>query len=522
MAKNDSELEPPPWHTAEEKRDLAKWNSSEYAVPFLGLLFLRYAELKFLLAKKKRTQQNSTRRPWGKKEYHSKGIVYLPSHVRFSQLLMLPETEPLGNTLEAMMEAVESHNPDLKGALPRNYSSIESASLRSMLQTVSNLAIETRGERFGKIFEYFLSQLAPTAQHKGGSSTPNSLAKLIVEILEPNRGKIFDPCCGLGGMFISCADYLRARSGKPPSAISFYGQERVEETRLLARLNLAVHGLCGDIRPGNTYYDNPHNSLEKFDFVLANPPFNEDQFDKEKVQGDPRLPFGKPRLDNANYLWIQLFYSSLNSQGRAGFVMANSAAEGRQSDGEIRNKLLQTNAVDVIIAIGPNFFYTGPLPCSLWFLDKAKAQTSRKDQVLFIDARSIFQPRERTQRQFSPKQIEFIANIVRLYRGEKPKFVASDEAEFPNQIPDFKQTFPKRKYTNVPRLCQVATLKEIETQAGSLNPARYVTVAEKNKAEPNLTKRLRSLSEELKVLNKQASKLEKQVAASIAKLLEKE
>jgi type I restriction enzyme M protein len=245
-----------------------------------------------------------------------------------------------------------------------------------------------------------------------------------------------------------------------------------------------------------------------------------DKVDKEKIKDDPRYPFAMPKADNANYLWIELFYSALNAKGRAGFVMANSAADARQSEMEIRKKLLQAHAVDAMIAIGPNFFYTVTLPCTLWFLDRAKAKTERKDKVLLIDARHVFRQTDRAHRKFSPKQIEYIANIVRLYRGEKPEFVAGEDDEHPGPDPDLNETFPKLKYGDVPGLCKVATLQEIEAQGWSLNPGRYVGVAERRADDFDFAEKLEELSEELEVLNSEARELEERIAVNVAKLLE--
>jgi type I restriction enzyme M protein len=272
---------------------------------------------------------------------------------------------------------------------------------------------------------------------------------------------------------------------------------------------------------------------------MANPPFNVDKVDKEKIKDDPRFPFGMPRSDNANYLWIQLFYSSLNDTGRAGFVMANSAADARQSEMEIRKSLLQAHAVDAMVAIGPNFFYTVTLPCTLWFFDKAKAtlppggsdagaagEGKRKgpkrgrDTVLFVDARHIFRQVDRAHRKFSPKQVEYIANIVRLYRGEKPEFLAEDDEEHPGEEPNLKATFPKLKYADVAGLCKVASLDEIEAQGWSLNPGRYVGVADREEDDFIFAERLEELNEELEVLNSEASEFEQRIANNVAKLLE--
>lgn len=285
-------------------------------------------------------------------------------------------------------------------------------------------------------------------------------------------------------------------------------------------MNLAVHGLSGDIRQGNTYYEDLHDSVGSFDFVMANPPFNVDKVDKEKIKDDPRFPYGMPKADNGNYLWIELFYSALNARGRAGFVMANSAADARQSELEIRKKVLRAQAVDVMIAIGPNFFYTVTLPCTLWFLDRSKAKTDRKDKVLFIDARHIFRQVDRAHRKWSPRQIEYIANIVRLFRGEKPEFTAGEDPNYAGADPALKATFPKLKYFDVAGLCKVATLKEIEAQGWSLNPGRYVGVAEKGEDDFDFSERLEELNEELEVLNSEARELEERISFNVAKLLE--
>ena len=249
-----------------------------------------------------------------------------------------------------------------------------------------------KGDAFGKIYEYFLGKFAMSEGQKGGEFfTPTSIVKLIVEIIEPFHGQILDPASGSGGMFVQSAAFVEHHK-KSVNEISVYGQEKVAETIRLCKMNLAVHGLSGDIRQAVTYYEDIHKSVGKFDFVMANPPFNVDKVDKERIKDDPRYPFGLPKADNANYLWIQIFYSTLNAKGRAGFVMANSAGDARGSELEIRQKLLKAGAVDVMVSIGPNFFYTVTLPCTLWFLDRGKSKTNRKDKVLFIDARHIFQP----------------------------------------------------------------------------------------------------------------------------------
>jgi len=279
-------------------------------------------------------------------------------------------------------------------------------------------------------------------------------------------------------------------------------------------MNLAVHGISGlkNIKTSNTYYEDVHDCVGKFDFVMANPPFNVNGVDREKITRDPRYPFGVPSVDNGNYLWIELFYAALSEEGRAGFVMANSASDARGSELTIRQRLIESEAVDVMVAIGSNFFYTVTLPCTLWFLDRGKGE-ARKDKVLFVDARHLYEQVDRAHREFSEVQIEFIANIVRLYRGEPVEHLAGSEALL-------KESFPEGVYVDVPGLCKVATIAEIEGQGWSLNPGRYVGVAERNDGEDfDFWERLEALNEELEILNGEGRELEDRIAENVARLL---
>jgi type I restriction enzyme M protein len=278
-------------------------------------------------------------------------------------------------------------------------------------------------------------------------------------------------------------------------------------------MNLALHGLSGDIRLGNSYYDDLHHSRAAFDFVMANPPFNVNGVDKDKLEVDTRYPFGIPRPDNANYLWIQLFYSSLAPGGRAGFVMANSAADARASEAEIRRQLLQSKSVDVMVAIGTNFFYTVTLPVTLWFLDRGKYGTDREDTVLFVDARHLYRQIDRAHREFLPEQIELLANIVRLYRGEYVETVDGSE-------PLLKERFPDGKYVDVPGLCKVATLAEIEAQGWSLNPGRYAGTAAVEDDDENFAEKLAGLYDEFTRLSDEADILRAKVDTAVQGILE--
>ena len=356
-----------------------------------------------------------------------------------------------------------------------------------------------------------------TEGQKGGEFyTPTSIVKLIVDILEPFRGRVYDPACGSGGMFVQSARFVGEHrggsrgNGDAARTLLIHGQEKTGETVRLAKMNLAVHGLAGDIREGNTYYEDLHRSVGKFDFVLANPPFNVNRVDKERLKTDARFPFGLPRTDNANYLWIQHFYSALNATGRAGFVMANSASDARSSEQDIRQQLTLSGAVDVMVSVGSNFFYTVTLPCTLWFFDKGKPD-ARKDSVLFIDARSFYRQVTRAVREFTEEQSEFLANIVRLYRGETP------ETRFGDTL--LNEHFPDGVYQDVPGVCKVASRAEIEAQGWSLNPGRYVGVAARAADDVDFLERLQALNEELELLNAEARGLKEQISENMTQIV---
>ena len=480
------------------------------------MIFLRYADVKFVEAEKQICEQGSGRRrsTGGKERYQALGVLYLPEAARFGNLLKLPEGENIGQAINDAMRAIEQENPDLKDVLPKTYNRLENATLVELLKLMGSIPMDIEGDAFGKIYEYFLGKFAMTEGQKGGEFyTPTSIVKLIVEIIEPFHGRIFDPACGSGGMFVQSARFVQEHKKNAAAEISVYGQERVAETVRLGKMNLAVHGLAGDIRQGNTYYEDLHNCLDKFDFVMANPPFNVDRVDKERLKDDRRFPFGMPRVDNANYLWIQNFYSALGATGRAGFVMANSASDARASELEIRKRLIEAKAVDVMVAVGSNFFYTVTLPCTLWFLDRGKRDSGRGDTVLFIDARHIYRQIDRAHRDFEPQQIEFLANIVRLYRGEEPED-RHDSAEM------LTESFPEGGYQNVAGLCRVATIKEVEAQGWSLNPGRYVGVAAREEDDFDFFQRLEELNEELEVLNSKARELEEKIAENVTALMD--
>jgi len=512
----NNEIEKKLWTAADQLRANSKLKASEYSVPVLGLIFLRFADHRFSVAEKKlaeRTRAAGSRRTIGKIDYQARGVMYLPEQARYSYLLKLPEGENIGKAVNEAMKAIEAENEDLKDVLPKTYTRLDNDTLIALLKIFFEIPMDVEGDVFGNVYEYFLGEFARSEGQRGGEFyTPTSLVKLIVEVIEPYSGRILDPACGSGGMFVQSARFVRNHQKNPSSEISIYGQEKVAETVRLCKMNLAVHGLSGDIRQANTYYENVHNCIGRFDFVMANPPFNVDGVDKEKIKDDPRYPFGLPTVDNANYIWIQEFYSALNDKGRAGFVMANSASDARGSEMEIRKKLILDKVVDVMIAIGSNFFYTVTLPCTLWFFDKGKRQTDRGNKVLFIDARNIYRQVDRAHREFTPEQIEFIANIVRLYRGESVETVnRSDEM--------LKEHFPEGKYVDTPGLCKVATIEEIEAQGWSLNPGRYVGIAQRDEEDYDFMERLQELNEELEQLNAEAAELEERIRENVRQLL---
>ncbi|MBN2543315.1 N-6 DNA methylase [bacterium] len=514
MATNLTNIENNLWSAADELRANSKLTAQEYSTPVLGLIFLRFADFKFTYAEEEIKKQSGDL--WGVSEidFQAKGILFLPEKARFSYLLNLPEGENIGKAINEAMKAIESKNPNLSGILPTTYNKFENATLIELIKIMASIPMDIEGDVFGKIYEYFLGKFAMAEGKKGGQFfTPTSLVKLIVNIIEPFHGRIFDPACGSVGMFVQSARFVKEHHKTPSSEISINGQENKGETVKLCKMNLAVHGLEGDIREGNTYYEDLQNCKNKFDFVMANPPFNVSKVDKNRLKDDPRFPLGMPSTDNANYLWIQIFYSALNSTGRTGFVMANSASDARYSELEIRKKLIERRVVDVMVAISSNFFYTVTLPCTLWFLDKGKQNTDSKDKVLFIDARNVFTQIDRAHREFSPEQLEFISNIARLYREEEPEErLGSSEL--------MKEHFPDGVYRDVKGLCKVATVEGIEAQGWSLNPGRYVGVAEADDDGVDFYERLQELNGELEELNEEAHELEKKIRENVNKVLE--
>jgi type I restriction enzyme M protein len=518
------------WDAADQFRANSGLKAQEYSGPILGLIFLRFAEVRFAEQRKKLEAAGSSSRRGSRVDepaaYHADNVLYLAPEARFDYLLTLPEAADIGAKVNAAMRDIEKHNPQLAGVLPKTYNLFTSSLLKDLLKKISEIPANLDFDAFGRIYEYFLGEFAMSEGQGGGEFyTPSSIVRLLTEVIEPYHGRIFDPACGSGGMFVQSARFVSEHRKNPAAELSICGVERTDETGRLCRLNLAVHGLEGEIKHGgniNSYYDDPHAATGQFDFVLANPPFNVNAVDKERLKDmvgqGRRFPFGLPRTDNANYLWIQLFYSALNAKGRAGFVMANSASDARSSEQELRQKLIEARAVDVMVAVGPNMFYTVTLPCTLWFFDRGKAKSPRADTVLFIDARHIYRQIDRAHRDWSDAQISLIANIVRLYRGEKIDLtIGGDDA-----AAKLTEIFgDKASYADVPGLCKAATLAEIEAQGWSLNPGRYVGVAPGDEvSDEDFKSRLEALNEELENLNIQGRKFEEIISRNVASILE--
>jgi type I restriction enzyme M protein len=501
------------WAAADQLRANSTLAPSEYRGPVLGLIFLAYAEHRLEQVRAEVEAKATARRPVTPDDYRARSVLFVSEEARLSYLVRLPEKEDLGAAVDTAMRLVETHNTELKDVLPKGYRRLEKSTLVELLRLFAPLPRKLSGDAFGLIYEDFLSNFAKAEGRLGGEFfTPYSIVRLIVEIIEPFHGRVFDPACGSGGMFVQCAKFVERHRGSATKELAIYGQEQKESTVPLAKMNLALHGLSGDIRLGNSYYEDLHHSVGAFDFVMANPPFNVNGIDKDKLVFDARFPLGLPKPDNGNYLWIQLFWSALTEGGRAGFVMANSAGDAGHTEREIRRQLIESRSVDVMVAISTNFFYTVTLPVTLWFLDKGKRGTNREDAVLFIDARHLYRQIDRAHRDFRPEQIELLANIVRLYRSEDVETVAGSERLL-------KERFPDGVYVDVPGLCKVSTLTEIEAHGWSLNPGRYTGSAAVDDDDEDFAETLSGLYDEFTRLSDEADALRTKVDAAVQGIL---
>lgn len=447
---NIRKLEAELWESADLLRAGSKLTSNQYCMPVLGLIFLRYAYSRFKLVEaeilKDRPVRGGRVRPVSESDFIARSALYLPREAQYSYLVNLPENiaaagltnsngevmNCLGEVVNNAMTLLEQQSEQLSGVLPKEYTMFSDELLAELLRIFNNSALdEVGGDIVGRIYEYFLNKFAKNiAQDDGVFFTPKSLVKMIVNVLEPERGILLDPACGSGGMFVQTGDFVEQTGLRANNSMTFYGQEKVAYNAQLCLMNLAVHGLSGSIKSGdeaNTFYYDAHNLEGRCDYVMANPPFNVDKVKAESAQNAGRLPFGLPSVNknkefgNANYLWISYFYAYLNEHGRAGFVMASSATDSQSKDVDIRRQLVETGHVDVMVSVGNNFFYTKSLPCSLWFFDKGK-QEQLQDKVLFIDARNYYTVVDRTLNEWSQWQLKNLNAIVWLYRGEKEKY----------------------------------------------------------------------------------------------------
>ena len=435
---NIRKLETELWEAADLLRVDSKVTSQEYCMPVLGLIFLRYAYSRFKFVEgeilKNRPTRNGRVAPVEAEDFKSKSAIFLPEEARYDYLLNLPDSEDMGKAINHAVELIEEQSAQLKGILPKNYTILKNSLLRDLLRIFNNSAFnEIQDDIIGRIYEYFLNKFAPVvAADDGVFFTPKSLVRMIVNVIEPTHGTVLDPACGSGGMFVSSADFIEQYGASANTAMTFYGQEKLDYNAKLCIMNMAVHGLNAKIVSGdeaNSFYHDAHNLEGCCDYVMANPPFNVDKVKSETAQNAGRLPFGLPgvnknkEIGNANYLWISYFHAYLNETGRAGFVMASSATDSQGKDKDIREQLVGTGDVDVMLSVGNNFFYTKSLPCTLWFFDKAK-RAENQDKVLFIDARNYYTAVDRTLNEWSEWQMKNLNAIVWLYRGESEKYTA--------------------------------------------------------------------------------------------------
>ena len=591
---NIRQLESELWESADLLRAGSKLTSNQYCMPVLGLIFLRYAYSRFKLVEaeilKDRPVRNGRVLPVEASDFLSRSALFLPREAQYAYLVDLPENIPaagltnrngqvmnsLGEVVNNAMELVEEQSEQLSGVLPKDYTMFSDELLAELLRIFNNSALDdVGGDVIGRIYEYFLNKFAKNiAQDDGVFFTPKSLVKMIVNILEPREGVLLDPACGSGGMFVQTGDFVEHAGMLANNTLTFYGQEKVEYNSQLCLMNLAVHGLSGVIKSGdeaNTFYHDAHNLDGCCDYVMANPPFNVDKVKAESAQSAGRLPFGMPAVNknkevsNANYLWISYFYSYLNEHGRAGFVMASSATDSQSKDKDIREELVRTGHVDVMISVGNNFFYTKSLPCSLWFFDKGKKEELR-NTVLFLDARNYYTVVDRTLNEWSEWQLKNLNAIVWLYRGEADKYQAllsqyrqelgeplsfseqaeqleTDlqnaraeakekvsqaarkdkkriEAEYQGTIQGIEQKLAVAKealwltekfgdgvYQDIPGLCRAATLEEIEQKGFSLTPGAYVGVAPVEDDGVDFHERMSEIHKELLELQAESDRL---------------
>lgn len=463
--ENIEQIERRLWRSADTLRSNSSLASNEYFLPVMGLIFLRHAHNRFLMVLEQiedmMPKRGGKSRPLTKEDFSGKSAIFLQSEARFEYLVGLTDEKDRAAAIIHAMQSIENDYENLKGVLPKSeYQELDNDVLKQLLTIFNDHAlVRATGDVFGRIYEYFLTQFADQGAHDGGEFfTPTSLVQMIVNVIEPKKGKVLDPACGSGGMFVQSAHFIENQAHNPNEYVTFYGIEKNATTIRLAKMNLAVHGLEGNIQQALTYYKDPHGLLESVDYVMANPPFNVDEVDpdKETVRSDPRLPFGLPgissktkKISNGNYLWIQYFYSYLSKKGRSGFVMSSQASSaGSAEEKKIRQRLVETGHVDAMMAIRSNFFYTRSVPCELWFFNKAKS-SSLKDTVLMIDARNISRKVTQKIHDFSPEQMQNLSSIVWLYRGESDRFWDLVRKYLKRSVKELNEIAPKGEAFNL-------------------------------------------------------------------------
>ena len=524
------------WSAADTLRANSNFAANEFFMPVMGLIFLRHAYSRYLAVKDEvlkslPSRGGRTREPT-KEDFSARGAVFLRPEAQFDHLVSLPDSANRADAIIKAMESIEEDYETLKGVLPKvEYNELDNEILGQLLRKLNPEELKKMsGDVFGRIYEYFLTQFAGTKAHDGGEFfTPVSLVSFIARVLETDSGVVLDPACGSGGMFVQSARVVERQNQNPTEKLTFFGMEKNATTIRLAKMNLAVHGLEGDIAKAITYYEDPHELVGKADFVMANPPFNVDEIDADKIKNDPRLPFGLPsvndkgKVSNGNYVWISYFYSYLNEHGRAGFVMAAGAESAGRGDALVRQKLVETGDVDIMVSIRSNFFYTRSVPCVLWFLNRAKRTEEQKKHVLMIDARNVYRKVTRKINDFSPEQEQNLLAIVWLYRGETTRYRELLAAYRKNGEEEaaawLEERFPDGRYCDVEGLVKAVSLDEIAANDWSLTPGRYVGVAETDGGAEDFAERFAALHDELRALNAEAAKLAKKIDANFKELI---
>ncbi len=489
------------WGAADNLRANSKLTSSDYFMPVLGVIFLRHATNRFDLAHRQiESDQASGKMPKRKllpADYIARRALYLPKNARYDWIMQ--QASMGGTDLPALiteaMTAIEQSFEPLDGVLPKDYGIFETKVLEDLLRLFNSERIKNAsGDVFGRIYEYFLAKFSIQKAHDNGEFfTPSSIVQTIVNVIEPEHGTVLDPACGSGGMFVQSSHFIEHEGGDTAKKVVFYGQEKNRDTIRIAKMNLAVHGLEGKIAEAITYYEDEHSLLGKCDFVMANPPFNVDLVDAKRVEGDPRLPFGLPgvnkdkKVSNGNYLWISYFWSYLNKNGRAGFVMSSQASSAGHGEKDVRQKIVETGDVDVMLSIRSNFFYTRSVPCELWFFDRGKP-ADRKNKVLMLDARNVYRQITRKIYDFSPEQMKNLAAIVWLYRGQQERFlmlvkeylvnVCAESANIPHALTSFDNTLAELVRTFDSLAVAVANNANIDAQQKKVLPAEVQELKE--------------------------------------------